>query len=96
MFDNERFLTRGVNSEIPSYLQNLMWFMIENIEVEKKDYLQVFELSQEIKDNQPFQKIVHFQEVPKFRVEHVFEASNIITNKVYIIDDEDHCTMLLA
>ena len=42
MFNNQKFLTRGVMAEIPSWLTNLMWHMVLTMEVEEKDYLQVF------------------------------------------------------
>ena len=28
MFENQKFLTRGVEREIPSWLVNLMWHMV--------------------------------------------------------------------
>ena len=45
MFDNPKFLTRGVIAEIPSWLTNLMWHMVLTMEVAEKDYLQVFQLT---------------------------------------------------
>ena len=38
MFENQKFLTRGVMAEIPSWLTNLMWHMVLTMEVEEKDY----------------------------------------------------------
>ena len=34
MFNNQKFLTRGVMAEIPSWLDNLMWHMVITMEVE--------------------------------------------------------------
>lgn len=45
MFDDQKFLTRGVENEIPSWLINLMWHMVLTMEVPRKDYLQVFILT---------------------------------------------------
>ena len=45
MFNNQKFLTRGIESEIPAWLANLMWHMVLTMEVEEKDYLQVFTLT---------------------------------------------------
>ena len=44
------------------------------------------------------QKIVHEQEVPKFRKEYYVPVceGGVVDNKVYVIDDGDYCTMLLA
>ena len=36
MFDNQKFLTRGVMADIPSWLTNLMWHMVLTMEVEGK------------------------------------------------------------
>ena len=45
MFNNQKFLTRSVMAEIPSWLTNLMWHMVLTMEVEETDYLQVFTLT---------------------------------------------------
>ena len=45
MFENQKFLTRGVMADIPSWLTNLMWHMVLTMEVESKNYLQVFTLT---------------------------------------------------
>ena len=45
MFNNQKFLTRGIESEIPAWLANLMWHMVLTMEAEEKDYLQVFTLT---------------------------------------------------
>ena len=65
MFNNQKFLTRGVMAEIPSWLTNLMWHMVLTMEVEKKDYLQVFTLTK----TPTGQHIVHEQEQPPYRYE---------------------------
>lgn len=96
MFDSNRFITQGVKTQIPGYLQYLMWYLIENMEVEKKDHLHVFQLSEAYDNGEPMQKIIHTQEAPKYNLEHVFKANNIVSAKVYVIDDTSHCTMLLA
>ena len=38
MFDNPRYLTRGVNTKISLFLQTLLWDMIDEMQI-KKDYL---------------------------------------------------------
>mgnify|MGYP004636428017 FL=1 len=45
MFNNQKFLTRGIESEIPAWLTNLMWHMVLTMEAEEKDCLQVFTLT---------------------------------------------------
>lgn len=97
MFQN-RYMTKGISSEIPLYLQNVMWIMIESMEIEKKDYLQIFELSKTVADGKVFQKIIHRQEQPKYEksVTVLANEEDIVEKKVYVIDDVSHCTMLLA
>lgn len=97
MFQN-RYMTRGISSEIPFYLQNVMWLMIESMEIEKKDYLQIFELSKTVADGKVFQKIIHRQEQPEYEksVTVLVNEEDIVEKKVYVIADVSHCTMLLA
>ena len=91
-FTGQRYLTRGVQNEIPFDLQMFMWYLINNLN-EPKDYLQVFRLS--VSDNGN-QRIVHEQEEPEYHKEYDIDIENPITAKVYVIDDNDHSTMLLA
>ena len=59
---------------------------------EPKDYLQVFNLSEE----NGLQVIHHTSEQPAFEMTYIIPTDKPITAKVYIIDDSKHCTMLLA
>lgn len=96
MFKNSRYATAGVQNLIPLTTQMLLWMMVDTMEVPRKDYLQVFRLS----NVDGKQKIVHSQEIPEYEKEHTFDASYIeaetVETKIYIIDDGDHTTMLLA
>jgi len=91
-------MTKGISSEIPFSLQNLMWIMIDSMEIDKKDYLQVFELSKTVADGKVFQRITHGQEQPEYEKSITLLANeeDVVGKKVYVIDDESHCTMLLA
>ena len=91
-FTGQRYLTRGVQNEIPFDLQMFMWYLINQLP-EPKEYLQVFRLSVSDKGTQ---RIVHEQEEPEYRKEYDIQTDNPVTAKVYVIDDGDHCTMLLA
>ena len=62
----DRYLTRGVDAEIPLYLQMFLWDAVDNMPE------------------------------PQFEMTYIAEAKNPVTAKVYIIDDGEHCTMLLA
>ena len=97
MFQN-RYMTKGISSEVPFYIQNLMWIIIDSMEIDKKDYLQIFELSKVIVKGKVFQKIIHRQEQPEYEkiITIPADEKSIIEKKVYVIDDVSHCTMLLA
>ncbi|MCI5910429.1 MAG: DUF960 domain-containing protein [Oscillospiraceae bacterium] len=87
-----RYLTRGIDAEIPIDIQIFMWEAVDNMP-EPKDWLQVFNLSVE----NGLQVIKHTSEQPKFDMTYILTAlTKAVTAKVYIIDDGDHCTMLLA
>lgn len=91
MFSNPRYLTRGVCNTIPPELVLLLWYFIETMP-QPKDYLQIFELSNECGK----QKIVHQQEQPLYEKTLRLEWNTPITAKLYVIDDQDHSTMLLT
>ena len=57
MFNGKRFVTSVIVEKVPLELQMIMWDMIDTMD-EQKDYLQVFDLSEE----NGKQKIVHSQE----------------------------------
>ena len=90
MFDNQRYITRGIDAEIPFELQVLMWEAISFIP--EPDYMQIFRL-------EPFgtmQRITHEQEQPPFRRKYLISTDKPITANVYIIDSDTYSTMLLA
>lgn len=91
MFTNERYVTRGVQYRIPVLVQCLIWCCIEAMP-QPKDYLQVFQLSA-CKEGQ---LIIHTQEEPEFKRSFAFYSEEPVTEKVYVIDDGEHTTMLLA
>ena len=62
------------------------------MEVEKKDYLQIFRLSRTATG----QRIEHEQEQPPYQKVLDVPCEDAVSAKVYIIDDGTHVTMLLA
>ncbi len=92
MFENQKFITRGVLCNIPVELADLMWHMVLTMEAEAKDYLQVFKLTK----TPTGQHIVHMQEQPLYRYELDVPCTDAVDEKVYVIDDGTHSTMLLA
>ncbi len=90
MFKNAKYLTRRVQLEIPVELQIFMWSCIKS--VPEPDYLQIFKLE----SMKTMQKITHEQEQSPFKREYLIPTKRFITAKVYVIDDGEHSTMLLA
>jgi hypothetical protein len=95
MFDNQRYVTKGVIADIPNPLQNMMWYLIESMDIQQ-DYLQVFELKAIHENGKTMQKIIHRQEQPPYSEEHIFAADETVNAKIFVIDDETHSTMLLS
>ncbi len=87
-----RYLTRGIDAEIPLELQMFMWEVVDRMP-EPKDYLQVFRLTEQ----NGLQIIHHTAEQPKYEMTYILPTmTKAVTAKVYIIDDGENCTMLLA
>lgn len=97
MFTKKRYITCGIAHEIPEEIQLELWIMIEKIRrIEKLElsYLQVFQLSNQ--DGK--QKIIHSQEQPEYHNEILVSLScqPVENTKIFVIDDGNHSTMLLA
>ena len=95
MFNSKnRYITSGVQSNVPLYLIMILWELIDREKQNTKlDYLQIFRLSKE----NGKQRIVHEQEQPKpFKKTYVYRMPETFIGKIYVIDDGDHETMLLA
>lgn len=91
MFQNQRYITCGIETEIPLELQLFMWECVD-IMSEPKDYFQVFRLE----NFNGIQKITHFSEEPEYHMEYLIPTENPTTAKVYIIDSDEYSTMLMA
>lgn len=93
-FDKARYRTRGIEVEVSQLMQAYLWKCIEDLKIEK-DYLQVFRCSA----SNGVEKIIHEQEVPQYKKTHrILLNDNIkpFTGKIFVIDDGDYSTMLLA
>ncbi len=87
-----RYLTRGVDAEIPLEIQIFLWNTIDAMP-EPKDYLQVFRLS----DVNGLQVIEHSAEQPEYQMQYILtQIEKPVIAKIYCIDSEEYCTMLLA
>lgn len=91
-FKNDRFITKGVDFAVNPLLQLFMWHLIDAMPP-PKDYLQVFKLAKE----NGKQKITHIQENPEYKREYLLNSdAPFFVGKIYVIDDEQYSTMLLA
>lgn len=90
-FNNDRYVTRGISSNVSLYLQLFLWHLIDGLKVEK-DYLQVFKCS--YADGK--QKIEHIQEKPEYKAQYLFKADTIFIGKIFVMDDGDNSVMMLA
>ncbi|MEI3015770.1 MAG: DUF960 domain-containing protein [Oscillospiraceae bacterium] len=92
MFNNQRYVTKGITSTVPLVTQIILWDCIDSMKIERKDYLQVFKLVA----NGSNQQVTHTQEEPPYERIFTFPSDYPITAKIFVIDDETHTTMLLA
>ncbi len=102
MFDGPTYTTQGILQTLPMPVIWTIWGLI----LERKqnganlDYLQVFNLSRDTDNSEgnDFQIIEHTQEQPEHTATHRLSVakSQVVTAKVFVIDDTSHCTMLLA
>jgi hypothetical protein len=96
MSAKNKYITHGIIVEIPAFIQKVLWYTIETMEVEEKDYLQVFHISDASEGDVIKQRIIHTQEQPPYCREYTFVTEQIVLAKIYVIFDKDACTMLLA
>ena len=87
-----RYITSNAQNRIPVFLQLFMWNLVDEMNIENRDYFQVFKLT--VRDGN--QHIKHFQEQPEYSKEYTILCDNPVTEKVYIIIEDDYQTMLLA
>lgn len=98
----ERYLTKGIKTQVPIHMQLLLWALQTGIRKKHKevDYLQVYELNRIRGDRESNQSIIHKSEVPQYKIKYKLMVENPIQAKIYIIEDcyEDKIveTMLLA
>ena len=101
MFDIEnRYVTCGIDERLPQELQRLIWTSVDMrvlLANEKIDYLQVFTFK---KIDGEVLALHHEQEQPPILNVHYTnyrpEYEEILHEKIFVIDDGDHSTMLFA
>ena len=88
----KRYLTRGVSNLIPLPVQLYLWLLYDQLPKGERDWLQIFRITPE----ENHLNISHEQEVPEYKRVHQIYGVPSFSAKVYIIDDGDYETMLLA
>ncbi|AKA70871.1 DUF960 domain-containing protein [Clostridium scatologenes] len=98
MFDNDKFITKGIQEEIPLELQLFLWNCIDTLKEQGQelDYLQSFELTKERSDDIFFQKIEHRQGVSEYSKSYRVISNELVEAKIFVIDDGTYSTMMLA
>lgn len=94
-FNNDKYITAGIQNSIDEKIQMLLWELIGRLG-EDRDYLQVFDISVVSGKNKNQLKIVHKQEEPQYIKTYYILDEQFINAKIFVIDDETHSTMLLA
>nr|WP_320024557.1 DUF960 family protein [uncultured Acetobacterium sp.] len=99
-FNNPGYMTRGFQAEIPIETQQMIFTLMNKAKqtLPAMDYLQVFKLDKVSSNGSFLQCLTHTQEIPPFEetVFLVLPEDQIITTKIFVIDDGDHHTFLLA
>lgn len=101
-FSNQRFMTKNSSEKLPMELQMILLDLIEGARGKVKlDYLQIFRLSVAKKRKDPskkgkWQRIVHEQEIPAYKMEIVIRSEEPVEGKVYVIDGGEYTTMMMA
>ena len=101
MFEPQnRYVTCGIDERLPQELQRLIWTSVDMRVLfanEKMDYLQVFTFK---KIDDEILAVHHEQEQPPLLnvnyTNYRPEYEEILHEKIFVIDDGDHSTMLFA
>lgn len=85
MLTRKRRVTQSINKAVPNTLQNLLWYLIESMEVESMNRVQVFELKRKWHEGKLKQHIVHSQEQPAYRKEVLIGLSRTVEGRICVI-----------
>ena len=88
MFGSNRYITRGINQELPMELIIFLWSRVDALKLESDG-----ETDPEVRANR---LVIHRTEQPEYLRTHAITVEKPITEKVYVIDSEEYCTMLFA
>ena len=94
--DKPKYITRGIDQELPIELQLFLWTCIERLISQgiEIDYLQVFDVDSSEVEGRYLVSVKHSQEVPEYAAEYLVTCTLKITGKIFVIDDGAYVTML--
>ena len=98
-FNRKKYITKGIAETLSPELQLFLFSCIDTMRIKtdgQLDYLQVFRLETVTENNISLLYIRHEQEQPKCSMKYILSTDVIINCKIFVIDDIDHVTMLLA
>ena len=87
------FITKGVVDLLEPELVILLLILIDTMETDERDYFQVFTLC----NMNDCVEIIHEQEAPEYSntIRFVTDKASFSEQKVFVIAENDYCTMLL-
>ena len=93
-----RYITSGIQNEIPLEIQQFIWNCIDVLKDQGKvlDYLQVFEITKERIADVLVQKIEHTQEIPKYKMTYKVFFTEMVDDRIFVIDDKEYSIMMLS
>lgn len=94
-FTGKKYVSKGINERLPAVL---VVYLFQLIDEKKKlsmpmDYLQIFDLKSQ---GASMLSVTHRQEEPGYVKKHLLSYDLIIEDKIYVIDDGSHTTMMWA
>ena len=98
-FDGKKYVTKGIVATLHPKLQLFLFSCIDTMRIKTNgqlDYLQVFRLETITENDISLLHIRHEQEQPECSMEYIVPVDSEINCKIFVIDDIDHVTMLLA
>lgn len=92
-----KYMTRGIQERINLTLQIMLWNLYEarKQQLEECDYFHVFQLKK-LEDLMMNQEIAYQQEIPSYERVLLIRCEQAITEKIYIIENDEYVMMLLA
>lgn len=97
--EKKRYETKGIQNNVPVEYRFVLWQLIDALNDEVGvDYLQVFKFCSSVESSGNItEKIIHTQENPDYSITYEFPIASLrLDAKVYVIDDGEQCTMMLA